>query len=490
MSTEAQKPLTEQLAEKIVAFDKSQATRPALKAARVAVIDTVGVTLAGIPEPCTQILLKTPGVATAPGSSLIFGTDRRTSALDATLINGTASHALDYDDFSGALGGHQSVPLVPALIALAEERKLGGQALLLAYIIGVEVEIRLARSVHNHHYDKGWHPTATLGVFGAAAAVSHLLGFDKDTTARALAIAASHAAGIKANFGTMVKPLHIGQCGRSGLLAALLAEQGFTANLGVFEHHQGFYKVYNGEGNYNAAKVFENWANPLEIANETIGLKQFPCCGSTHAAIMMMQAIRNDEGVKADDVAKIEILPHGRRLRHTNTPDPQTNLQAKFSVQYACARMLLDGAVRLKDFEGDAHFEPEIQRLLKLTEARPHPDMADDAELQWGAEVIVTLKDGRKVSRRVENMVGRGGDIPMTTDELWEKFDDCARRALPRDKIAPLFERLETIDSVTDMNQLTRLLSVSALHDAAREKQKIVFAHRDDQQAEETTWVP
>jgi 2-methylcitrate dehydratase PrpD len=490
MTTEAQKPLTERLAEKIVGFDKSQATKPALKAARTAIIDTVGVTLAGIPEPCTQILLDTPGVATSPGSSLIFGTSKRTSALDAALVNGTASHALDYDDFSGALGGHQSVPLVPALYALAEERKLGGQKLLLAYIIGVEVEIRLARAVHNHHYDKGWHPTATLGVFGAAAAVSHLLGFDQEKTATALAIAASHAAGLKANFGTMVKPLHIGQTGRAGLLSALLAERGFTANKGVFEHHQGFLKVYNGDGTHDVERAFANWGDPLEIANETIGLKQFPCCGSTHAAIFMMQAIRNDEGVKADDVAKIELLPHGRRLRHTNTPDPQTNLQAKFSVQYACARMLLDGAVRLKDFEGDAHFEPEIQRLLKITEAHPHPDMADDAELQWGAEVIVTLKDGRKISRRVENMVGRGGEFPMTTDELWEKFDDCARRALPRDQIAPLFERLETIDSVTDMAQVSRLLTVSELHDASRANQKITFAHRNDQEAEETTWVP
>ncbi len=490
MSTETGRPLTERLAEKIVAFDKSKATRNALKQSRTAIIDTIGVTLAGMKEDCSQILLKTPGIATAPGKSLIFGTDRRTSALDATLVNGTASHALDYDDFSGALGGHQSVPVVPPLFALAEERGIGGQKLLLAYIIGVEVEIRLARAVHNHHYDKGWHPTATLGVFGAAAAVSHLLGFNEETTARALAIAASHASGLKANFGTMVKPLHIGQCGRSGLLSALLAEQGFTANKGVFEHHQGFLKVYNGEGTYDVERAFANWGDPLEIEHDTIGLKQFPCCGSTHASIIMMAALRNEDGVKAEDVAKIEIMPHGRRLRHTNTPDPQTSLQAKFSVQYACARMLLDGAVRLKDFEGDAHLEPEIRKLLKITEARPHPDMADDAEFQWGAEVIVTLKDGRKVSRRVENMVGRGGDIPMSSDELWEKFDDCARRILPRDQIAPLFERLETLDSVTEMNQVTRLLTVSALHDANRGNVPIRFAQKSDQEPEETTWVP
>lgn len=484
------RPLTERLAEKICAFNKSQATPKAMALARTAIIDTVGVTLAGIPEDCTQILLKTPGIATAPGSSLIFGTDRRTSALDAALVNGTASHALDYDDFTGVLGGHQSVPLVPGLLAVAEERKLSGEAVLLAYIIGVEVEIRLARAVNYHHYDKGWHPTATLGVFGAAAAIGHLIGLDQQKMTTALAIAASFAAGLKANFGTMTKPLHVGQCARGGVMAALLAEGGFTANKNVFEHHQGFLEVFNGAGTYDVEKTFAEWANPLEIEHPSIGLKQFPCCGSTHPAIMMALNLRKEEGIKAADIAKIDVMPHGRRLRHTNTPDPRTSLQAKFSVQYVVARALLDGAVRLKDFEGEAHMEPAIRDLLKITEAKAHPDMPDDSAEQWGAEVIVTLKDGRKLSRRINNVVGRGGDNPMSPDEMWEKFDDCARRVLPREQIAPLFERLETFEAVTDIGQVARLLSVSALHDAQRAKVKIRLAPSTEQEAPETTWVP
>src|ERR687894_517459 len=179
------------LAEKVCAFDASASTKRAVAQAKACILDTVGVTLAGLPEPCTQILLKTPGVATAPGPSLIFGTDRRTSALDATLINGTASHALDFDDFSGVLGGHQSVPLVAMLFALGEERRASGRDVLAAYAVGVETEIRLARAVNFHHYDKGWHPTATLGVFGAAASCSHLIGLDAPRTATALALAAS-----------------------------------------------------------------------------------------------------------------------------------------------------------------------------------------------------------------------------------------------------------------------------------------------------------
>lgn len=486
----AEKTLAARLASKICSFGKHQVTKKAMQQAKTCIIDTVGVTLAGMPEDCTQILLRTPGVAQAPGQSLIFGTDRYTSALDAALINGTASHALDYDDFSSVFGGHQSVPLVAALLALAEERKLTGEKVLIAYIVGVETELRIARAVHFHHYDKGWHPTATLGTFGAAAAISHLIGLDEAKTTMALAIAASLASGIKANFGTMTKPLHIGQCGRNGLMAALLAESGFDANPAVFEHHQGFLNVFNGPGTFDAEKLFENWAEPLEIESPTIGLKQFPCCGSTHPAIMMMLKLVREEGIGADDVAKLEVLPHGRRLRHTDTPHPKTPIEAKFSVQYVVARALLDGAVRLKDFEGEAHNEPAIRRLLEITEARPHPDMADDAAEQWGAEVIVTLKDGRRLSRRVDNLVGRGGENPMSSEELWEKFDDCAQRILPREQVAPLFERLETLESVSDIGQLTRLLKVSNLRGARKPDAPVSFAHRSEQEAPETTWVP
>ncbi|MDF2812032.1 MAG: putative MmgE/Prp family protein, partial [Microvirga sp.] len=334
--------IVQRLAERICAFDSRSLTKRSVAQARTCILDTVGVTLAGIPEPCTQILLKTPGIAAAPGSALIFGGARRTSALDATLINGTASHALDFDDFSGVLGGHHSVPLVAMLLALAEERGSTGEAFICAYVVGVETEIRLARAVNFHHYDKGWHPTATLGTFGAAAAAARLLDLDPRKTAMALSIAASLASGIKANFGTMTKPLHIGHSARNGLLAALLAEGGFEAADDVFEHHQGFLNVFNGPGTFDIEKLFANWGEPWEIEATSIGLKQFPCCGSTHPAIMMALQLRREETINTEQIAHIEILPHGRRLRHTDTPQPQTSLDAKFSVQYVVARALKD----------------------------------------------------------------------------------------------------------------------------------------------------
>ncbi len=455
--------LTRRLARKVLSIGKADLTPLAIQQAKTCLIDAIGVSLAGSVEDATRILLRTPGVAQAPGRCRVIGTSTVTSALEAALVNGTAAHALDYDDFSSIMGGHHTVPLLPVMLALGEERGLPGEDLLLAYVVGVEVEIRMARALGFHHYDKGWHPTSTLGTFGAAAAAARLLALDEAQCATALSIAASMAAGIKANFGTMVKPFHAGQCARNGLLAALLAQAGYDAEPFALEDPQGFLHVFNGVGTFDTELLFKDWAAPLEIEGKTIALKQFPCCGSTHPAITMMLRLVREEGLRAQDVARIEILPHGRRLRHTDTPLPQSPLEAKFSVQYVVARALLDGSVRLKDFEGEAYAEPAIRALLAVTEARPHPDMADDAEEQWGAEVIVWRHDGQRLARRIEQLVGRGGDTPMTREEMWEKFEDCAQRALPGDQIAPLFETLERFEELDDVSRLTRLLAADAV---------------------------
>ena len=451
-------PLMQALAGKVCNFGDDALTPATLVTAKLGIIDTVATTLAGIGEPCAQIPLRTAGIAQAPGRCLIFGTGVRTSALDATFVNGVASHALDYDDFSGIFGGHQSVPVLPALFALAEERRLSGQALLTSYLLGIEVEIRLARSVNYHHYDKGWHPTATLGTIGAAAAAAHLMGLDENQTTMALAIAPSLSSGLKANFGTMTKPLHVGQCGRNGLLAALLAEGGFDANPEVMEHHQGFFNVFNGPGKFDPAPLLEDWGPPFEIEDPSIALKQFPCCGSTHPAITLALELARDEDVAVPDIAAIEILPHSRRLPHTDKPFPTTTLEAKFSVQYVVARALLDGAVRLNDFEPERVDDPEVRNLLALTQARPHPEMADDGPEQWGAEVKVTLKDGRVAARRVDNLVGRGGDNQMNDSEMWEKFQDCGSRVFAGDRLKAQFEALSAIENVEDVNEITGLL--------------------------------
>ena len=495
MSDQATEPQTllTRLAELICEFDTSLINDQAISLSRTAIIDTIGVTLAGVTEPCVTNLFKVPGVGTSPGASTVFGTAIKTSALDASFINGVGSHAHDYDDFSQPMGGHQSAPLVAPLFALAEERGATGLKLIHAYVVGIETEIRIARAVNFYHYDKGWHPTATLGIFGAVAACGYLIGLDKQKMATALAIAASFASGLKSNFGTMVKPLHVGQCARNGLLAVLLAESGYDANVATLEHKQGFLNAFNGPGNFNAELIFENWANPLEVLSSEMGLKQFPCCGSTHPPVTMMLNLRREEAIDLKEVTRVEVLVHKRRLPHTNNPNPQTPLEAKFSVQYAVARALVSGAVRLGDFEGQAHFDGDVRDIMAKLSAGPHPDMADDSPEQFGAEVTVTLKNGQALTRKISNLVGRGITYPMTSDEMWEKFNDCAKSALPRADIPPLFERLETLEKAADIRAVVKLLVKRALPGQAGRTQTHIDTSgggNGTNVLQETSWVP
>jgi len=281
--------LAESIAERIHRLRHEDLTPASLEWTRAAFIDTIGVALAGIVEDGPRILMTVPGVATSQGPSLIYATATRTSVLDAALVNGTAAHALDYDDVSGALGGHPSVMLIPPMLALAEQVGASGRDLALAYVVGYETACRIARGVHFHHYDKGWHPTATLGIFGTAAAAARLLRFAPEQTAMALGLAASLAAGLKANFGTMTKPLHVGHSVRNGLFAALMVKQGFTANPAALDAKQGFLDVFNGPGTYDTQRMLADWYAPLEVdGGGEPGLKPYPCCGSTHASIARM----------------------------------------------------------------------------------------------------------------------------------------------------------------------------------------------------------
>lgn len=458
--------LARQIAERIHALRYEDITPTALEWTRHAFIDTIGCALAGMVEDAPKIVLRIPGVAQAAGPALIWASNIRTSALDATLVNGTASHALDYDDVAGIMGGHPSAMLVPPLLALADGTAATGRDLVLAYLVGFETECRLARGVHFHHYDKGWHPTATLGIFGTVAAAARLLRLDVDTTAVALGMASSFAAGLKANFGTMTKPLHVGHGTRNGLFAVLMAQAGYTANPATFEHKQGFLDVFNGPGTYDTARILADWYAPLEAEGPADpNLKPYPCCGSTHGSIGRMLDLAQRHALRPEDVERIEVMPHARRLPHTNNPDPQTPLAAKFSIQYCIARALGDGAVKLEHFEGDAHHDPAIRAIMQRVEARPHPDMAPDSALQWGSEVIVHTKDGRRLASREDDYKSRGpGGIPMTREELWTKFSDCAERALPRDQVAPLFERLGVIETISKAEDLSRLLQAPSTH--------------------------
>ena len=429
------------------------------------IIDTIGVTLLGATEPVVSVLQSALAGDVTSGNALVFGGNRRAGVLEAAFINGTASHAVDYDDMAQAMGGHPSVTLVPVIFALGEVLASTGAEVLEAYIVGFEAECRIGHVVNPDHYEQGWHPTSTIGVFGAAAAAARLLKLDVQGTTTALAIAASLASGVKANFGTMTKPLHVGQCVRNGLMAAQLAANGFTANSGALEHKQGYFQAYDGLENVHQERLLAGIGDGLEIEQDSIGVKQFPCCGSTHPAVRAMLALRG-QGLKAEEVETIQIMTHRNRLPHTDNPSPQSALGAKFSIQYATVRALIDGAPRLRHFEDAAFCEPQVRALLAKTSVAAYPSGAAAAEheesKEMAADITVVTRAGKTLTLHVPHQLGRGGKDPMSAEEMLEKYSDCAGRLLPPAQVSASFQALQQLENCKNIGDIAKIFEVTA----------------------------
>ncbi|MBI4184103.1 MAG: MmgE/PrpD family protein [Proteobacteria bacterium] len=454
--------LANDLAERIAGFGYEQLSPTALAWAKVAIADTLAVTVAGACEPCVERLERALALEPSEGPCVVVGRGRRAGALHAALVNGTAAHALDFDDTSKSMGGHPSAPLLPVLLAGADAFRASGRQVLAAYAVGFETECKLGRAVNFQHYEKGWHPTATLGTIGAAAAAARLLGLDEPAIATALAIAVSFASGVKANFGTMTKPLHVGHAARNGLLAALLAREGFDAQTLAFEHRQGFFEVFNGRGAYDAAKALAGWGAPPEIESPGVGLKQYPSCASTHAPVDALLAILRRERLGHADVAEVGARVHPRRFGHIDRPDPANPLEAKFSLVYCLARALVDGTLAPGHFQAETHRDPVVRTVMGRIRTGPFPADAPETANQFAAEVTVRTTDGRTLVERIDQAVGRGPEKPIPEAAFRAKFEDCTRPVLGAEAAARLYELAIDLERMARAAALTDLIAAAA----------------------------
>lgn len=454
--------LARQLAQRTAQIRYEDLPPEVVQACRTAVLDTLGVMLAGSLEQAPRIVEATLQLRAGEGPCLLIGGEKRVRPLDAALVNGTAAHALDFDNTAKSLGGHVSAVMVPALFAAGEAYGAAGRDVLLAHAVGYELGACLGRCVNPLHSEKGWHPTATLGVFAVAAACARLLRLDVERTATALAIAASLAAGIKANFGTMTKPLHAGHCARSGLLAAALARDGFTANPATFEHRQGFFNVFNGEGRFDANRALEDW-DEWEIVKPGASYKLYPCCYSTHAAVeAALNLARRHGPFEPRALARVDIRIPARGLAHTDRPDPASGLEAKFSVQYCVVRALLEGRVAFEHFEDEAHRDPAVRELLPRVHAAPYTGKLFAEDDPFDAELTVTLAGGSSFHEKVDRPLGRTSDNPIPPERLEAKFLDCAVRAIGLEAAVAACRRIGSFEELRSLRELTQLLEPPA----------------------------
>jgi 2-methylcitrate dehydratase PrpD len=414
--------------------------KPVVEMARLAMLDWWGVTIGGVDEPVTRLLREAMPEAAGPTS--ILGAGRTASALTAALWNGTASHALDYDDTVLALPGHVTAPLLPGLVALGETRGAGGREVLAAFVLGVEVMCRVSRALAPGHYRAGWHATATLGRLGAAAACARLLGLDAAGIDRAVGLGAAQLAGIHESFGNMGKPFQVGRAAADGLLAALLAARGVTGPGGILDSPAW------------ARRLSPDW-NPVQL-NASLGrdwavneifFKRFPCCFATHAALSALLGLtpRPDPGA----IESVDLDVCRTTLMVADQREPETGLGGKFSMTYCAASALLRGHVREVHFTAAAVRDPAARALAARVRLFPQVEL-DEAR----ARAVIRLRDG-SVQERV-------GDLRMGRDperlrwELGEKFQALAEPRLGAVEAARLRDALGRVDEIEDLTDLTR----------------------------------
>ncbi len=381
-----------------------------------------------------------------PGQATILGRNERFDVLHAALLNGISSHVFDFDDTHLKTIIHPAGPIASAVLALSEFMPVTGAELLHAFILGIEVECRIGNAVYPAHYDIGWHITGTAGVFGAAAAAGKLLGLDEQQMVWALGIAGTQSSGFREMFGTMCKSFHPGRAAQNGIASAMLAKQNFTSSNRVLEAPRGFAHVMSVKRDFNeiTGELGKVWETALN------SYKPFACGIVIHPSIDGCIQLRNEHNLKAEDIAKIDLVVDPLVLELTGKKTPQTGLEGKFSVYHSCAAAIIYGAAGEKEYADAVVRDQRIITLRDKVEAVAKDDIREDE-----AYLTVTLNDGRVLKKHVEHAIG-SLERPMSEAQLVAKFDDLARETLPVAQADALRELCWKLETLKDASELAR----------------------------------
>ncbi len=440
--------LTRALAQRAAALGWDDLPEPARELARQCVLDYLGCAVAGAGDRLVRLLLDEMTEAGGAAQAMVIGHRVRLPALAAALVNGAASHALDYDDVNLAMPGHPSVAILPGLLALAELKGSSGREVITAFVGGYETACRIGMALQPGHYALGFHSTGTVGSFGAAAACARLLGLDADATAVALGIAGTQAAGLKSEFGTMCKPFHAGKAAQNGLLAARLAARGFSSRVDLLECAQGFAATHGPDFSPEAALAepengFHLYANLF---------KYHAACYMTHAPIECARRVRRDHGSSPDRIAAVTLRLDAGCDRICNIPAPVDGLQSKFSLRQTVAMALagIDTASLAAYSEKTAR-DPNLIRLRDMVTLDFHEGWPSTL-----AEIEVEFADGKRVSARHDAGVP-AADIAEQGRRLAAKFDALVEPVLGAPRARELRQMVAGLDGLAQIGSLGQL---------------------------------
>ncbi len=436
-----------------------------LELGKKSILDGLGLALSGSVAASGRIVQEYLASQKVGGETTVIGTTLQAQERFAAFANGVAMHADDYDDTQLAVGPdrvyglltHPTAPCLPAALAVAERENRSGRDLVLAYHLGVEVESKASEAMSPRHYQHGFHSTATCGTLASASATAKLHQLDVETTLRALAIAASQSAGLRENFGTMTKPFHAGRAAESGLVAADFARLGWTATDRILESPRGFFQAHGG--GYMLEAIQGKLGNPWTFIEPGVSIKPHPSGSLTHPGMTKMIELIRENDIKPAQVDRIDVGTNHNMPNALIHHHPTDELQAKFSMEFCMAILVLRRRGGLPEFTDEVVNRPEVQEIIGKVHFGVHPEAEAAGYDKMTTIIDVHLKDGRTISGRAD--FGKGSPSnPMSYDEAADKFRECAEFARwdesSTEQIVETVRKLETLDSV---RQLTKLLA-------------------------------
>jgi len=445
--SEGSKGFTKTLANFIADTDASKIPVTDYEHAKAAFLDWLAVTIGGKDDPLVLKLIKYSDMMGGDRQATIIGHKTKKSPSHAALINGASSHALDYDDTLVSFFGHPSVTLFPALLALAEWKEKSGRDFIAAYLIGLQVGSTVGASAGMEHYMAGWHATSTLGHIASAAGCARLLGLDAEKAGYALGIGATQSSGLKRVFGTMCKPFHAGRASESGLMAALLAEQGFTSAEDILEGPLGFFHVFKGKPNKEKiALLGTDW----DVRN--LAQKYHASCHATHSPLEAVLAVVKNENIPVNEIKSIRVYSSKLAMDAAGKMTPSTGLEGKFSISYCVANALLRGVTGNRAFTDTKVNDPIIKEFMKKIAVSLDPEIK-----ALESRVEVETNSGKNYNG-FSDVLQQIPPLEMKKERIRDKFLDMSEPVMGKERSKKVVEDVNVLEKIRNMKPFAEML--------------------------------
>lgn len=443
------KDIIEELADFLVNTSYEDLSSTLISKAKDAIIDSHAVILSGYKEEVSDILIDWIKEQEGAAHSTILGYDVKSTVSLSAYMNGVMGHAIDYDDVFPPLRGHPSLLVYVSILSVAEFERLTGREMILSFLLGTEVMSKIGMKLNPSHYLKGWHATSTIGVFGSAIAVGKLYGFNKKEFKTLIGLVSSMMSGIRKNFGTMTKPLHVGNAARTGIEAAQLVRKGFTASYSTFDSPQGIFDLYSDEN------IDEGWRDefgkPWSILEPGFHTKKYPCCYAIHRYIDAINEINSKNKFNVDEITKIECTGSPGSFAPLIKHAPNSGLEGKFSLEYVVSAALIDKTIDFESFTDERVNRENIKRLMSKTQIIADDMIEEDRGIGKNGFITVSIHFKDEVIKS-KILDGKGSaKNPLTEKEIQEKFESCLSKSglsnsYKKDYI--LLKKLEEINNI------------------------------------------